>query len=182
VTGDDRPRTATVLGIGSVLMGDDAAGPWVVELLEAHWDFPSGVTLLDAGTPGPELNHMLLGTDAVIVVDTVKAADPPGTVKIYRRDQLLHAPASPRLTPHQPGLREALLTGEFAEQGPREAVLVGIVPVEVQLGTALSAAVRDALPRAEAAVVEELTALGLAPTRRTDAAEPRPWWVEGGEL
>jgi hydrogenase maturation protease len=180
MTASATPRRATVLGIGSVLMGDDAAGPWVIQLLEAHWEFPDGVTVLDAGTPGPELNHLLLGLDALIVVDTVKAAQPPGTLKLYRRDQILRAPASPRLTPHQPGLRDALLTGDFADEGPRDVVLIGVVPGEVELGTALSPAVQAALGEAEAAVVAELTALGLAPTRRSEPAEPRPWWLEAG--
>ncbi len=172
-------RRATVLGIGSVLMGDDAAGPWVVQVLEAGWRMPEGVTLFDAGTPGPELNHYLLGLDALIVVDTVSAKEPPGTVRVYRRDEILEAPPSPRVTPHQPGLREALLTGEFAGAAPADVMLVGVVPERVELGTGLSAPVRDALPRMAETVVAELAALGLVATRRPDAVPAAPWWERG---
>ena len=41
-----------VIGIGNVLAGDDAVGPHVVRVLEAHYELPDGVQVIDAGTPG----------------------------------------------------------------------------------------------------------------------------------
>ncbi|HSL82611.1 MAG TPA: hydrogenase maturation protease, partial [Thermoanaerobaculia bacterium] len=61
-----------ILGLGSVLMGDDAVGPYAVELLTARWTLPPEVSALDAGTPGPDLADYLVDLDAAIVVDTVR--------------------------------------------------------------------------------------------------------------
>ena len=48
-------RRIAVLGLGNVLQRDDALGPYVAELLSCTFDFPPGVTVLDAGTPGLDL-------------------------------------------------------------------------------------------------------------------------------
>lgn len=182
--GSDRrlDRRICVLGLGSVLMGDDGVGPLVVERLRASWDLPSGVELVDAGTPGPDLFHYLEGWDAVVVVDTVRADAPPGTVRLYRGDSVRAIPASPRLSPHDPDLRQAMLTTEMAGTAPGEVMLVGIVPGVVELGTALSPEVEKALPAIERAVTAELRRLGVAPVQRPEPAPWAVWWqasIEG---
>lgn len=166
-----------VLGIGSVLMGDDAVGPTVARRLDAAWEMADGVLLLDAGTPGPELAHQLGGYDALVVIDAIRASDPPGSVRLYRRAQILAAPpATWRLSPHDPGLREALLSADFAGDGPPQALLVGVVPERVELGTELTATVAAALPAAEAAVLGELARLGVPARRREVPRAPDLWW------
>jgi hydrogenase maturation protease len=175
----------TVLGLGSVLQGDDAFGPWVLARLAAHWELPEGVELLDAGTPGPELGHYLLGLDALVVVDTVRAGPagggkPPGTLLRYRRDEILKHPPQPRMSPHDPSLKDALATAEMAGQPLSEVLLVGAVPESTELGTGLSDAVRGALDGAEEAVVEELHRLGAAVARRDEPLPLDVWWETGG--
>lgn len=166
-----------VLGIGSVLMGDDAAGPTVARRLLAGYDFPSAVEVQDAGTPGPELAWQLGGWDALVVIDAVKAKGPPGSIHLYRKEQLLRqAPATWRLSPHDPGLREALQSADFVGDGPREALLVGVVPARVELGIGLSPAVREALPELEREVLAELARLDLPARRRDEPAAPDLWW------
>lgn len=167
-----------ILGLGSVLMGDDAAGPYVLKLLEAGYELPAGVTLLDAGTPGPGLVDLLRGYRHLVVVDTVKAEGPPGTVRLYRRDALTEAPPNLRLCPHDPDLRQALFEADLAGDGPQGVLLVGIVPASVELRTGLSPAVQEALPRVEAEVTGELRRLGLAVRRRPSPSPSPPgiWW------
>ncbi len=174
----ERPPEANVavLGLGNVLMGDDALGPTVIKVLEAEYEFPRGVSVQDLGTPGLDLTPYLAGVTAVIVVDTVRASGAPGEVRLYRHDEVLkHAP-QPRLSPHDPGLKEALLTLEFSGKSPREVLLVGVVPGEVRTGVGLSPAVRAAVPQAAAEVVEELGRLGVAPRARSTPVTPDLWW------
>jgi len=174
----ERPPEANVavLGLGNVLMGDDALGPTVVKVLEAEYEFPPGVSVQDLGTPGLDLTPYLAGLRAAIVVDTVRAGGAPGEVRLYRRDEILKNPPQPRLSPHDPGLKEALLTVEFSGSGPREVLLVGVIPAGVETGVGLSPAVQGAVRSAAAAVVTELARLGVAPSAR---AVPDPldlWW------
>ena len=44
-----------VLGLGNVLMSDDGFGPFVVRVLEATYECPPGVDVVDVGTPGLDL-------------------------------------------------------------------------------------------------------------------------------
>jgi hydrogenase maturation protease len=165
-----------VIGLGNVLMGDDAFGPWVVQTLLAEYEFPEGVSVEDLGTPGLDLMPYVTDLEALVLVDTVRSSTPPGTVRLYRRDELLkHAP-QPRLSPHDPGVKEALLTAEFAGRGPREVLLVGAVPKDTAMGVRLSPPLREAVARAVAEVLGELERLGCPATRRAEPLAPDVWW------
>jgi hydrogenase maturation protease len=164
------------LGLGNVLMGDDALGPWVIEELLAGWEFPEGVGVLDVGTPGLDLTPYLAGADTVLLVDTVKADGPAGAIRVYPRDQLLSRPPQPRTSPHDPGLTEALFALELEGSAPRDVVLVGVIAESVASGIGLSPPVREAVGRAAAEVVERLAGLGLPPRPRVGAAPASPWW------
>lgn len=166
-----------VIGLGNVLMGDDAFGPWVVQTMLAELAFPEDVSVEDLGTPGLDLMPYVTDLEALVLVDTVRSSAPPGTIRLYRRDELLkHAPHA-RLSPHDPGVKEALLAAEFAGQGPREVLLVGAVPEDTAMGVRLSPALREAVPRAVAEVLRELERLGRPAARRTSPGEPDIWWA-----
>jgi hydrogenase maturation protease len=171
-----------VLGLGNVLMGDDAFGPWVIEQLLADWDFPEGVTVTDVGTPGLDLTPYLADADTILIVDTVKAEAPAGTIKVYSREQLLACPPRPRLSPHDPGLTEALFTLELAGAAPSELTLVGVVPEQVAQGVRLSPAVRAAVDAAAAEVIRRLVQMGLPPRPRALATTPAPWWERAADF
>jgi hydrogenase maturation protease len=169
-----------VLGIGNVLMGDDAVGPHLVKLLEAEWEFPPEVSVVEAGTPGLDLTVFLHDVAAAVVVDAVHARGAaPGEIRRYDREALLAKSPVMAMSPHEPGLREALLTLDFTGGGPRQVRLIGIVPGAVETGAGLSEAVRGALPALLEAVLSELAAMGAAPRQRVRPSEPDLWWERG---
>lgn len=180
VSGGERPpRDGTrvaVLGLGNVLMRDDALGPYVICLLASRYDFPPAVSLQDLGTPGLDLHPHLEGPDVVIIVDTVRAEGPAGELRLYRRDEILRHPPGQRVSPHDPGLKEALLGLEFAGSGPREVLLVGVIPEDTGYGIGLTPQVREALTGVGAAVLEELNRLGHPVREAQTAREPDLWW------
>ena len=165
-----------VLGLGNVLMKDDALGPYAVRLLEAGHAFPDGVMVQDLGTPGLDLHPYMSGQDALIFIDTVNADGNPGELRLYRRDDILKHPPQARVSPHDPGVKEALLSLEFASGGPTEVLLVGVIPEVVDAGVGLSPSVRAALPAVEAEVLSELARLGRAATPLETPKEPDLWW------
>jgi len=165
-----------VLGIGNVLMGDDAAGPHVVKVLEAAYAFPADVAVIEAGTPGLDLTVFLHDVETLLVVDSVHAQAPPGAIRIYDRAKLLERSPALAMSPHEPGLREALLTMDFHGTGPRDVWLVGVVPGRVATGVGLTPEVRAAIPRLVAEVVSRLGALGAAPRDRVPPGVPDLWW------
>jgi len=169
----------TVFGLGNILMSDDGLGPYVIKVLEAGYEFPPEVEVLDAGTPGLELSTILEDSGALIIVDTVRSDSAPGQVKTYRRDDILKHPPAQRITPHDPGLKETLLVLELQGETPPEVFVVGVVPASVEYGVGLSDDVRAAVPAAVAAIVDELARLGYAASPRDPPAEPEIWWERG---
>lgn len=165
-----------VLGFGNVLMEDDALGPYAVRLLEARYEIPERVTVLDVGTPGLDLVPYFEEADALVLVDTVRSEAPPGTLRLYRRDAILKHSPRPRVSPHDPGLKEALLSLEFAGRGPREVLLVGVVPERTGQGVGMSDRVRAALPAVHAEILRELERLGVPAAPRRAPLPPDIWW------
>ena len=175
--GEGEEAGVRVLGLGNVLMGDDAAGPWVVEHLRAGYDVGPEASLTDVGTPGLDLVPHLGGARVVVLVDTVKSAGEPGELRLYRKEEILKYPPGPRTSPHDPGVKETLLYLDLAGQGPEEVLLVGIVPGRVEKGLGLTPAVAAAVPLAAEAVAAELRRLGIAVEKRAGSSPARPWWA-----
>jgi len=175
-------RNVFILGLGGVLMGDDGIGPWVVRHLAATWELPPEVSVLDGGTPGPDLVDYLVGREVVILVDAIRGDGEPGTVRIYRKDELSRVPVLPRLSPHDPDLPQALMTAELAGDPPSEVVLIGVIPKQVEAGTELSPELRAAVPAIEAAVVDELARCGIRIRRREQPLDAEIWWERREEV
>jgi hydrogenase maturation protease len=168
-----------VLGLGNVLMGDDALGPWVIHRLEATHAFPPEVEVVDVGTPGLDLVPYVTGPCGIILVDTVhsKGAE-PGDIRTYDRDALVKFGPKPRLSPHDPGVTEAILAVEMAGDPPAFVTLVGVVPGSVKAGVGLTPALQAAVVRAADTIVAELVARGfdVHPRPAGTASVPLPWW------
>jgi hydrogenase maturation protease len=176
---DVNTAKVAVIGIGNVLMGDDAAGPYLIKLLKARYEMPAQVALIDAGTAGLALPGMMAGYDAVILVDTVQADGAPGTVHRFDHAALLCAPCAQSITPHDSGVRDALSLSDLVGNGPKEAVLIGVVPDRTDGGIGLSPAVFAAMAPLVDAVTEELARLGMPVVPRNAPLEPELWWERG---
>lgn len=171
-----RARIA-VVGLGNVLLGDDGFGPFVVELLRAGWDFPAGVELIDAGTPGLGLVTHLDDREVLLLVDAVGATGRPGERRRYSGDDLRTLPPKPRVSPHDPAVQEAIWITDLAGRGPRRVVLFGVIPASLNVGLQLSPPVRDAAAATAALVVHELAACGAPPVPRVNPPTPDAWWL-----
>jgi hydrogenase maturation protease len=165
-----------VIGQGNVLLGDEALGPEVVRVLESRYELPPGVEVLEIGTQGLDLVPFLHGAEAVISVNSLHGRGEPGEVRVLDRKAILAADGEYKLSPHAFGLKSHLLTLEFSGEGPSQAWVVGAIPLDVELRSGLSPALKAAVPRVLDRVLALLGALGAAPTPR---AEPLPldlWW------
>jgi hydrogenase maturation protease len=140
------------------------------------------VDVVDAGTPGMDLAGLIADADAVIVVDTVTGDEAVGTVKTYDRQRLLSRPLQPRTNPHAPGLSETLLSLDILGLGPRDVLLVGVVPGAVEVGHALSPELEAAIPVVLGIVTDELDRLGVPLTPREDPGPPDLWWKRSPAL
>jgi hydrogenase maturation protease len=166
-----------ILGIGNVLMGDDGLGPYTIEILKSRYRFPDNVELVDGGTPGLDFLPYIADARAVIILDTVSSKGPAGTVKVYRNRDIIGSAPPPRLTPHQPGLREALMATELTDTNPGELVLIGVIPETTEQGTTLSEPVQASVEMIVGLVLDELEGFGCPAVERDRPLEPALWWL-----
>jgi hydrogenase maturation protease len=145
-----------VYGIGNILMGDDGIGPAVAHYLESNFTLGPDVTLEDLGTPSLDLPNYLSGYDTVIFIDAVAADAPPGTIRLYSREEIVATPPGIRISPHEPTINDALIVLDFAGGAPKDVLLVGVVPETLEGGMTLSPAVADAVPLAAEVVLKEV--------------------------
>src|SRR5215471_385108 len=156
--------TTHVFGLGNVLMGDDGWGPIVVDALESRYVVDASVQIVDLGTPGLDLLPWLTDAGRVVIVDTIRADAAAGSVRVFRKDDILRRAPGPRIGPHQPGLKEALLTLEFAGRGPDEVLLIGAVPDRVTPIPGLSPRLAAAISPALAMIAGQLRAWSVPVT------------------
>ena len=148
-----------VLGVGNVLMRDEALGVRTVEELQKRFCFPEEVEFLDGGTAGIELLSHIRDRDYLIVLDAVKSGNPPGTVvRIEGED--VPAKFMTRISPHQLGISDLLATATISGHLPKKMVLFGIEPKNVELGLGLSDEVKAGMERLISVVLEELRESG----------------------
>lgn len=176
MTADEIVKKISVYGMGNVLLEDDGVGPQVIEELIAHYVFPANVEIEDLGTPGLDLVPHLSQRDAVIIVDAISGDQPAGTIRVFRRDDIVRHPPPMRMSPHDPGLKESIQLIELEQGGQLSICLVGVVALKTGHGAGLSPPVAAALPHAIETVVAELKALGVEISTQGGEAPFRPWW------
>ena len=169
-------KTVRVLGLGNVLGGDDALGPFVLKVLDASYDFPPEVCLVEIGTPGLALSSFLPGGEVLILVDAVRGEGQPGELLTYRGEEVLKRISRERIESHEPALEHALFAANLQGGSPVDILLIGVVPLRVEAGIGLSAPVRAAADRAVVAVIGELARLGIEVKPKSVPDEPDLWW------
>lgn len=165
------PLRLAVLGLGNTLLGDDAIGPHVAERVAAAYELPDSVEVLDLGTPGLDLTPYLLDVDAVLFVDAVDYDAPPGSVRLFLRASMFESRLDARVSPHDPGVQQALQIVELSQGRTIDAAVLGVQPLGVELGAPLSPVVSDAIPDLEAAVIDWLKAHHVQPRLRVERKE-----------
>jgi hydrogenase maturation protease len=171
--------TTYLLSLGNVLMSDDGLGPAVLRAFEEQYAVGPDVSVVDLGTPGLDLSPWLADAVHVILIDTVKADLPPGSLRLYQKADLLSQAPGVRVSPHDPGVKETLLALEFAGRAPSEVALIGVVPAVTTMGLQLSPAVEAAIPAAVHAVVAALERAGVTVLLRPTPFAHEPWWNHG---
>lgn len=150
-----------VLGLGNLLLRDDAIGLRLVSELAARHAGDGRIEFVDGGTQGLALLALLADRPAVLLLDAVQLGAAPGTVHhladVRQRPQ--RGNAGGRGGAHQSNAGDLLLTSLLLGQLPSRVALVGIEPAVVRTGIELSAAVLAAVPAAADRADQVLQAL-----------------------
>lgn len=148
-----------VLGIGNLLLQDEAVGVRVIQELEQRYRIPPEVELLDGGTSGMELLDQLARRAHLIVIDAVCTGDPPGTV-VQLSDDEVPAFFRLRVSPHEIGLCDVLATLQITGETPRGISLIGVVPASTELSLELTPIIAANIKPMIDIVIAKLATLG----------------------
>jgi hydrogenase maturation protease len=151
---------SVILGIGNTILSDEGVGVRAVEQFEARYQLPEGLIAIDGGTSSMEMIEELSHLDFLLVLDTIVAGKPPGTIVKLAGDDV---PSFFRrkLSPHQIGLADVLASLEFLEAEPKDIVVIGVQPVTLELGMELTPTVAARVPEMVEMAAAEFAARGI---------------------
>jgi len=154
VTPEATKRKVLVMGVGNTLLQDDGVGIHVTELMRQAEAVPAGVSYIDGGTLGLALLPTLEEADALIVVDAAELDAPPGTVRVFRDNEIQRLLCSRKQSVHEVAVSDLLAAATLRGTCPQDRALVAVQPGCTDLGLEPTAAVRAAIPAACQAVSE----------------------------
>lgn len=141
--------SALILGIGNVLWADEGFGVRCIEALAMSRVFEGDVTLLDGGTQGLYLLPNLEAADVLVVFDAVDYGLAPGTMKVVEGDEVPRFMGAKKMSLHQTGFQDVIATAQLMGYCPKELVLIGCQPEELEdYGGGLREVVAARIPEA----------------------------------
>lgn len=167
---------AVILGVGNVIQQDDGVGTKVIAFLEARYDFQEGVEIVDGGTVGLGLGHILANQDLLVVIDAVLMSGDPGTIHTLSGDQFKQVSASLKMSPHQVNFLDLISALEMEGTAPTIMKIVGVVPESTDTGTDLTPKVEESLPETVEKVLELLTEQGVEFSKKETPNKEDYWW------
>jgi len=154
---EDSSFDILVLGIGNLLWADEGFGVRCAEALAAEYELPQRARGLDGGTQGLYLLPYVQAAKRLIVFDAIDYGLPPGTMRLVEKDEVPRFMGARKMSLHQTGFQEVITAAELSDCCPREMLLIGVQPVELEdYGGSLRPQVRARIPEAVGVAVERL--------------------------
>ncbi|RLM18579.1 hydrogenase expression/formation protein [Brenneria alni] len=154
-----------VLGIGNLLLSDEAVGVRIIEALAQRYTFSPQIDIVDGGTSGMELMDAMAGRDHLIVADAVLTGQAPGNVAVLR-DSEVPALFTRKISPHQLGLSDVLMALRLTDEFPRKLTLVGVEPESLDVHIGLTATIKRAIDPALQQIIMALRQSGITVSDR----------------
>ena len=165
----DSGENILILGIGNVLWADEGFGVRCVETLQANWQMPANVTVLDGGTQGLYLLPFVTEAKRLLVFDAIDYGLEPGTVRVVEGDDVPRFMGAKKMSLHQTGFQEVLMSALLVDALPESLVLIGVQPSELEdFGGSLRPEVRARMPEVLSLALAKLREWGIEPQPLAD--------------
>ncbi len=149
-----------VIGVGNLLLMDEGFGVQVAKILQQHFQFPPGVSVVDGGTLGWELVPILEEADSFIIIDAILGNHPPGTFYRFEDDEVTQY-FRQKLSAHEAGIQEVLAYLQMKGKTFRHRVVLGVEPQTIDTGLILSSVASAAVPRTLSEICSLLKSWGV---------------------
>ncbi len=145
-------KNIMILGVGNVLLKDEGVGVHIATHLK-EFPLPDHIEVIEGGTDGFKLFHLILDTDRLIVVDCVKGDGEPASLYRFNIDEYTHFPDTYKTSVHQISIDEVVTLSGAVGDSP-ETTFIGIEPAEISMSLELSPAIEEKIPRILELVLE----------------------------
>jgi hydrogenase maturation protease len=152
---EETPPRTIVIGVGNLLLKDEGIGIHAVKALQ-EIDLPPEVNLIDGGT-SPDLIAYTRAGDRLIIIDAARAGGEPGAIYRFKPEDLA-AGRGTLTSAHEMGVVENLKVMTLTGNAPRETIIIGIEPGEIDWGTELSPELQKRLPEVIRIILREIGA------------------------
>jgi hydrogenase maturation protease len=139
------PRTL-ILGLGNVLLADEAVGALAVRQLAAQHQADDSFLCLDGGTLSFSLAVPIGDCSRLIVIDAAVMGDSPGTVRVFEDAEMDRQLTRHATSVHEVSLADLLDMARLTDSLPARRALIGVEPALVDWGDGLTPTVAAALP------------------------------------
>lgn len=154
MTDDKKP--ILILGLGNLLLKDEGIGVHVVQQMQ-DMTLPENVEIMDGGTMGLDLVYYIEGRKRVIVIDTVQAGHPPGTLYRFTEKSIVYSQNVFR-TAHGIDFTDVIRLLQSAGTKPEEIIFIGVEPEDMNEGIDLSPKIAGKIPKIMELVLKEIEA------------------------
>lgn len=163
------PADVTILGVGNVILRDEGFGVRVAEFLDAHYEFPENVQIVDGGTLGIELTQYVTGTNKLLVIDSINGGAEPGTLFRFHNDDVMDH-FQEKISAHEVGIQDVLALLTVTGHKIPDVVVIGAQPYDLEAGVELSPGMQKLMPQVVEQALKELAAWGIKPQVKENAA------------
>lgn len=147
-------KPIAIIGIGNYLMSDEGVGIHAIKYLE-KLKWPDDVELIDAGTPGLSLLHIIEGRSLVIILDCADFGGKPGDVGCWNLNQLKETDES-AIDLHAIDILTIIKLLKNLGGNTPEMLLLGIQPEKIEMGTVLSEIVHNSLGKLRSKLLDHI--------------------------
>lgn len=142
MTEESKPRIA-VIGIGNPMMADDGIGPRLISELQGS---VAGVDLIDMGTGGMQLVHVLAGYDSVIIIDSADMGLSPGDSSVFSPDEVVSLKETRAYSLHDWDLMRSIEISRELGEAPANILILAVQPGCLEMREGLSPEVEKGIP------------------------------------
>ena len=135
----------TVLGIGNTILSDEGFGVRVVEYMKKNYQFPENVALIDGGTLGVELQHFIVGTQKLLIIDSIDGGAEAGKTFHLKDSEILNH-FTQKISAHEIGIQDILTMLEITGKKIPCVELLGVQPYSLEAGIELTAPMKKLVP------------------------------------
>ena len=117
----------------------------VVEYLKKNFTFPEKVSLIDGGTLGVELEHFIIGTQKLLIIDSIDGGAPAGKTFHLKGDEILKH-FTQKISAHEIGIQDILTMLEITGKKIPVVELLGVQPYSLEAGVELTEPMQKLVP------------------------------------